>query len=209
MASCILVSGFEPFGGLATNPALEVLSLLPPEAAGHAVQTVAVPVEYGRCVERVMAAVEEYDPIAVVMVGQARGRAEVTVERVAVNVDDATVPDNAGEVRRGMPINPAGPAAYLSTLPVRDLVERACAAGVPTDVSDTAGCYVCNHLMYGVLDALAASGRADRVAAGFVHVPLMHAQVIEGGIHGEPSMAIADIARALTAMVEDLASAAI
>ncbi len=209
MGSCILVSGFEPFGGLATNPALEVLSMLPAEVAGHRVQTVAVPVEYGRCVERVMAAVDECDPIAVVMVGQARGRAEITVERVAVNVDDTASPDNAGEVRRGTPINPAGPAAYFSTLPVRDLVERVRAAGVPADVSDTAGSYVCNHLMYGVLDELVASDRSDRVAAGFVHVPLMHSQVIEGNIHGEPSMAIGDIAQALTAMLEELASAAI
>ncbi len=209
MASCIVVSGFEPFGGLATNPALEALSLLPAEVAGHKVVTVAVPVEYARCVERVMAAVEEHDPIAVVMVGQARGRAEVTVERVAVNVDDAVSPDNAGEVRRGTPVNPAGPAAYLSTLPVRDLVEKARAAGVPTDVSDTAGTYVCNHLMYGVLDELAATGRRERVAAGFVHVPLMHSQVIGENIHGEPSMAIGDIARALEAMVEELANAAI
>lgn len=208
MGSCILVSGFEPFGGLATNPALEALSLLPHRAGDLEVHTVAVPVEYARCVERVQEAMDEHSPVAVVMVGQARGRCEVTVERLAANVDDCTAADNAGEVRRNVPIRPDGPAAHFSTLPVHDLVERVRSAGVPAAVSDSAGTYVCNHLMYGVLDALAQAGQADTVLAGFVHVPLMHSQVIAENISGEPSMAIGDIARALTVMLEELASKA-
>lgn len=210
----ILVTGFEPFGGLASNPALEVLGELPGEVGCCAIATCAVPVEYGRAVGRVWDEVVRCRPAAVVMVGQARGRAAVTVERVAINVDDCASPDNAGEVRRDVSIRPDGPAAYFSTLPVKAMVEAMRARGVPADVSDTAGTYVCNHLMYGVLDRCAQEGGVDSwgpgrmggaPVAGFVHVPLMHGQVIEQGCAGEPSMALGDIARALVAGIEALA----
>lgn len=197
----VLVTGFGPFGGLSSNPALEAVRLLPERIGGADVRTCAVPVEYGRAVDAVWAHVEAERPDAVVLVGQARGRTAVTVERVAINVDDCAAPDNAGVVRCDEPIRADGPAAYFSTLPVRAMVEGMRAAGVPAQVSDTAGTYVCNHLMYGVLDRCARQGSPMR--AGFVHVPLMHAQVVgEEGLRGEPSMALDDIVRALEAGVE-------
>lgn len=200
----ILVTGFEPFGGLSENPALEVLKLLPAEVAGAAVRTVAVPVEYGRAVPCVLAEMGERPVDAVVLVGQARGRTDLTVERVAINVDDARAADNAGDVRCDEPIRADGPAAYFSTLPVRAMVEASRAAGVPADVSNSAGTYVCNHLMYGVLDEVARRGLP--VKAGFVHVPLMHGQVVaDPSLRGEPSMALDDIARGLGAMLEAVA----
>lgn len=199
----VLVTGFEPFGGLASNPALEVLRLLPRTVGHVTVETCAVPVEYATAVDAVWEKAEQVDPAAIIMVGQARGRSAVTVERVAINIDDCASPDNAGTVRVDLPIRPDGPAAYFSTLPVRRMVEAMRGAGVPAELSDTAGTYVCNHVMYGVLDRCARRGNAVR--AGFVHVPLMHAQVVGEGLRGEPSMAVEDIARALTAGIEAVA----
>lgn len=200
----ILVTGFEPFGGLAENPALEVLKLIPAEVGGAAVRTSAVPVEYGRAVPHVLDAMAAGPVDAVVLVGQARGRTALTVERVAINVDDAAAADNAGDVRRDEPIRADGPAAYFSTLPVRAMVEASRAAGVPAEVSNSAGTYVCNHLMYGVLDEVARRGLPVR--AGFVHVPLMNAQVVtDPGLRGEPSMGLDDIAAGLRAMIETVA----
>lgn len=205
-ARSILVTGFEPFGGLSENPALEVLRLLPAEVAGVLVRTVAVPVEYDRAVPHVMAALDDRPADAVVLVGQARGRTDLTVERVAINVDDARAADNAGVVRTDDPIRADGPAAYFSTLPVRAMVDASLAAGVPAEVSNSAGTYVCNHLMYGVLDEAARRGLALR--AGFVHVPLMHGQLVgDPSLRGEPSMSLDDIARGLGAMVAAVAAA--
>lgn len=206
MGRSVLVTGFEPFGGLSANPALEAVRLVPEQVGACAVHKLAVPVEYGRCVGHVMAEVERLRPRAVLLVGQARGRCALNVERVALNVDDAAAADNAGEVRSGGEVVPGGPVGRWSTLPVRDLVEACRASGIPCEVSNTAGTYVCNHLMYGVLDALEKGGVPT--PAGFVHVPLMHGQVVEDGLRGEPSMSLGDIAAGLTAMVEVLAAQA-
>lgn len=196
----VLVTGFEPFDGLSENPALEAVKLVPGTVEGATVRTLAVPVEYDRAVPHVLAAMEEAPVDAVVLVGQARGRNSLTVERVAINVDDATAADNAGTVRSDEPIRTDGPAAYFSTLPVRAMVDAALAAGVPAAVSNTAGTYVCNHLMYGVLDEVFHRGLP--VKAGFVHVPLMHAQVVsDPQLRGEPSLALGDIVDGLCAML--------
>lgn len=198
----VVVTGFQPFGGLKTNPALEAVMALPDEMDGIAIRKVEVPVVYARAGRTVLDVVEETGPVAVVLVGQAQGRSAVTVERVAVNIDDCAQPDNAGEVRAGVPVRPDGPAAYFSTLPLREAVRAVCDAGVPAAVSDSAGTYVCNHLMYEVLDAL--NGRPG-IVAGFVHVPLMHSQVIQEGLTGQPSLSLRDITTALEALVRAVA----
>lgn len=198
----VLVTGFEAFGGLASNPARDLLGMLPGSVAGATVHAMGVPVVYDAAVETVCARIDALRPIAVVMLGQARGRTAVTVERVAVNVDDAGAPDNAGEIRRDAVIRREGPAAYFSTLPVRAMVAAMHAVGVPAAISDTAGSYVCNHLMYGVLDHCARMGLATR--AGFVHVPLSCEQVVAGDLHDEPSLPLASMARAVAASLEAL-----
>ncbi len=200
----ILVCGFEPFGGQEVNPALEAVRNLPACIGGVHVETVAMPVVYDCVLETVRASVERLDAAAVVLVGQAAGRPDVTVERVAINVDDCPEPDNAGAVRCDVAIDPQGPAAYFSTLPVRDMVAAMCAAGVPASVSNTAGTYVCNHVMYATLN-WAASSRPD-LKAGFVHVPLLHSQALDKPMAGKPSMALEDIVKVLTAAIEALAA---
>ena len=199
----ILVSGFQPFGGLTTNPALEAVMALPAEIGGASIKTVEVPVTYAHAAQTVLRAVETVAPQAIVLVGQARGTTALSIERVAINVDDCAVPDNAGELRSGVRVRAGGPAAYFSTLPITDMVRACTAAGVPAALSNSAGTYVCNHLMYEVLDALAMSGAS--IQAGFVHVPLMHTQVTREGLAGEPSMALATIVEGLTAAIDAVA----
>lgn len=201
----ILVTGFQPFGGQDVNPALEAVRLLPQELAGARIAQVEVPVTYRQAFEPVSAAIEEFEPDAVVCVGQAAGYMCVNVERVAINVDDCAAPDNAGTIHCNVPILDDGPAAYFATLPVHDMVRAIEEAGLPAKVSNSAGTYVCNHLMYLVLDH--AARKRPGMLAGFVHVPLLHEQVMRGDMVGKPSMSKADIAASLTAGLTALAKA--
>lgn len=199
----ILVTGFQPFGGQEVNPALEAVRELPEQIGDARIVRVEVPVTYQQAFDPVCAAIEEAEPQAVVCVGQAAGRSCVTVERVAINVDDCEQPDNAGTIRCDVPIAEDGPAAYFATLPVRDMVRAIEAAGLPAAVSDSAGTYVCNHLMYLVLDY--AAQKRPGMLGGFVHVPLLHEQTIRGEMRGKPSMSKSDIVTSLTAALEALA----
>lgn len=202
----ILVTGFEPFGGQIINPALEALGDLPDEIDGVHIKKVQVPVVYAQAGAVVLDALRSSQADAVVCVGQAAGRSSITVERVAINVDDATAADNEGDERHDRPIRDDGPAAYFSTLPVRNMIAAIRQAGVPADISDTAGTYVCNHLMYSVLDGIASEHLP--AIAGFVHVPLLHEQVIaQGDMAGKPSMSLEDIVRGLTAAISAVARA--
>jgi pyroglutamyl-peptidase len=173
----ILVTGFEPFGGESTNPSWEACGILPREIGGLRVETCQVPCEFRRAIEVVAAAIERHQPALVLCVGQAGGRSHISIERVAINVDDARLPDNGGVQPVDEPVAAGGPAAYFATVPIKAMARAARAAGVPAEVSNTAGTYVCNHLMYGVLHYLAASGSAAR--AGFIHVPYAEAQVVD------------------------------
>ena len=200
----ILVTGFQPFGGQQVNPALEAVRCLPAQVGGADVIRVEVPVTYEHAAPTVAAAVAEHEPAAVVCVGQAAGRPCVTVERVAINVDDCESADNAGSVRCDVPVEPEGPAAYFSTLPVREMVRAVEAQGLPCRISDSAGTYVCNHLMYEMLH-LAATER-PAMLAGFVHVPLLFEQTLRGEMRGKPAMGKDDIVRSLAAALEAVAA---
>jgi pyroglutamyl-peptidase len=176
-AGVVLVTGFDAFCGEKTNPSWEICTRLPKSLAGLRVETARVPCEFRRAIEVVAAAIERHRPELVVCLGQAGGRAHLGVERVAINVDDARVEDNAGARPIDEPIAPLGPPAYFATLPIKAMVEGMRAVGVPAEVSNSAGTYVCNHLMYGVLHFLAGSGRKAR--AGFIHVPYAEEQVLD------------------------------
>ena len=202
--SKILVTGFQPFGGQDVNPALEAVRALPSQVMGADILRVEVPVTYEHAASTVAAAVAEHEPDAVVCVGQAAGRPCVTVERVAINVDDCEAADNAGVVRSDVAICADGPAAYFATLPVRDMVRAVEEAGLPCRISDTAGTYVCNHLMYSMLHL--ASSERPSMLAGFVHVPLLHEQTIRGDMRGKASMSKDDIVASLTAMLAAVAA---
>lgn len=166
----ILVTAFEPFGGERVNAALEAVRLLPDELDGARLERVILPTAFGASVEAAAAAIERLGPHLVVGVGQASGRAEISVERVALNLDDARIPDNLGAQPIDEPTVAGGPVARLATVPVKAMVEAIRAEGIAAELSHTAGTFVCNHLMYGVLHHLATTGR-EGVRAGFIHVP--------------------------------------
>ncbi len=164
----ILLTAFEPFGGEKTNASLEAMKGIRAPRGTELIR-IEVPTVFGLAGETVLRAVREERPDVVLCLGQAAGRAAVTPERVAINVRDASIPDNAGEMPQDEPIVPGGPAAYFSTLPIRAMVSAAQAAGVPAAISNSAGTFVCNDLMYSLLHSLAAE--FPQIRAGFVHVP--------------------------------------
>ncbi len=154
-----------------------------------------LPVVRGLCLDVLLAAISELDPEIVIAFGQAGGRPEITPERVAINVDDYRIADNAGEQPVDAPVVADGPVAYWSTLPIKAMVRAMLDAGVPAKVSNSAGTFVCNHLFYGLMHRLAAEGHVRR--GGFIHVPYLPEQAARLG--GQPSMALETIVRGLEA----------
>ena len=201
----ILLTAFDPFGGESVNPAEEAVKQVT-APAGVELRKLTVPTVFGKSIASVAAELQNEDYAAVLCIGQAGGRSELTVERVAINVNDAAIPDNAGIQLTDTPIAEDGPAAYFATLNVKALVEGIKKAGVPASVSNTAGTFVCNHLLYGVLHSLERSGGSTR--AGFIHVPYIPAQVLDKS--GKPSMELCTIVRgieaALAAIADDISA---
>lgn len=181
----VLLTGFQPFGGEQVNPSWQAVSALHGvRIAGHRVVARELPVAFGDSLKVLRAGLREIRPSLVICVGQAGGRAQLSLERVAINVDDARIPDNAGSQPVDLPVVNGGPAAYFTTLPIKTMRETLCAAGFPAEVSQTAGTYVCNHVFYGLMHAL----RAQRgVRAGFIHIPYSPAQAAAHA--GAPSLA--------------------
>jgi pyroglutamyl-peptidase len=172
----VLLTGFDPFGGAERNPSGEIaLALDGALIAGARVHGVLLPTSYEASVEHALAAIERVAPDVVVMLGVAEGRKAVTPERVGLNLDDSRTADNAGEQRSERPILSDGPAAIFSPLPVRAMADAMAEAGIEAAVSTTAGSFVCNHLLYSVLAALAGSG----TPAGFIHVPALEGTVAD------------------------------
>ncbi|MDU4839943.1 MAG: pyroglutamyl-peptidase I [Leclercia adecarboxylata] len=181
----VLITGFEPFGGETLNPSWEVVKQLDGMIIDNCrVVARQLPCVFGESLEVLNAAIDALQPSVVLAIGQAGGRVDVTVERVAINIDDARIPDNRGQQPVDVAIVPDGPAAWFSTLPIKAMVEALREAGIPASVSQTAGTFVCNHVMYGVLHKL-----ADRpeVKGGFIHIPYLPEQA--AAHPGAPSMA--------------------
>jgi pyroglutamyl-peptidase len=198
----VLVTGFEPFGGETVNPALEAVKRLAGQTvAGHEVVTAEIPTVFRRSIEAVKVAMREHEPSLVICVGQAGGRSAISVERVAINVDDARIADNEGNQPVDTPVVEDGPAAYFSTLPIKAIVKRLREAGIPAEVSQTAGTFVCNHLFYGVMHHLANGvGEGRTIRAGFIHIPYLPEQAARHP--GQPSMALDTIVQALLLAIE-------
>jgi len=193
MMQTVLITGFEPFGGETVNPSWEVVKLLDGMIIDDCrVVARQLPCVFGESLEVLNAAIDALQPSVVLAIGQAGGRVDVTVERVAINVDDARIPDNRGQQPVDVAIVPGGPAAWFSTLPIKAMVEALREAGIPASVSQTAGTFVCNHVMYGVLHKL-----ADRpeVKGGFIHIPYLPEQAVAHP--GAPSMATQTLKQAL------------
>ncbi|MGO3208502.1 pyroglutamyl-peptidase I [Brachybacterium sp. AOP42-C2-15] len=192
MTTDVLLSGFAPFDGASVNESWEAVRGAAPllQDRGLTVETLELPVEFGRVGELLAAAVREHRPSLVVAVGLAAGRAGITPERVALNVRDARIPDNAGASPVDQPVVAGGPTGYFSTLPIKAMVAALTADGVPAAVSQTAGTYVCNDVFYALQHLLATDPELADTRGGFVHVP--SADVVDA-----PSGA-----RALARMVE-------
>lgn len=195
----MLVTGFDPFGGESVNPAFEAVKLLPDEIAGYEVVKLEVPTVFTKSARVLEDAIDREEPDVVLCVGQAGGRSAMTVERVAINLVEARIPDNDGEQPMDEPVRADGETAYFATLPVKAMVKAMNDAGVPAFVSYTAGTYVCNWLMYNALYLLAR--KRPEARGGFVHVPFATEQVV-GKANGMPSMSVSVMADALRAALE-------
>jgi pyroglutamyl-peptidase len=169
----ILVTGFEPFGGQSLNPSWEVARALHGlQLQGAQVTAVQLPCVFAQALPALQQALAQHRPDIVLALGQAEGRCDFSVERVAINVMDARIADNAGAQPIDVPVIAGGPAAYFSTLPIKSLVTGLKAAGFPASVSQTAGTFVCNQVFYALQHTLAGLG----VHSGFVHLPLLPEQ---------------------------------
>ncbi|WP_416757570.1 pyroglutamyl-peptidase I [Roseateles sp. So40a] len=184
----VLVTGFEPFGGEHINPSWELARALNGEAIGGArVVAVQLPCVFGEALRRLNEALARVKPVAVLAIGQAGGRCDLSLERVAINVDDARIPDNAGAQPVDEPVIASGPAAFFSTLPIKAIVAALREAGYPASVSQTAGTFVCNHLFYGLQHRL----DGQHVRSGFMHIPYLPEQAARHA--GAPSLPLSTL----------------
>ena len=193
----VLGTGFDPFGGEPINPAWEAVKAMKDTIAGAEIVKMQIPTVVGKSIEKIHQKMKELQPDLVISVGQAGGRFGVTPERVAINVTDARIPDNEGNQPIDEPIFPDGPAAYFSNLPVKAMVQAIKDAGYPSVLSNSAGTYICNHVMYGILYYI--EKEFPNVRGGFIHVPYAPSQVVNKP--STPSMALADITASLEAAV--------
>ena len=188
-----LVTGFDAFGGDKVNPSSLAVRRLKRKIGGLTIHTVELPTSYARSPIVLRAAIHEVQPDIVLGVGQAGGRSELCLERVAINVQDARIKDNDGKQPIDRPVVRDGPAAYLSTLPIKACVAEMRKAGLPASVSNSAGTFVCNHVFYAVMDMSEAHSMAFR--GGFLHIPYIPEQASRVG--GAPSMSLDDIVRGI------------
>jgi pyroglutamyl-peptidase len=191
----VLLTGFDAFGGDAINPSwLAVRALHGRQMAGHAVVAAQLPTVFGEALRELHVLLVKHQPALVICVGQAGGRSALSLERIAINVDDAPIPDNAGAQPIDVPVAPGAPAAYFSTLPIKAMLAALQREGLPAEVSQTAGTFVCNHVFYGLMHTIAANPELRHTRGGFVHVPWLPEQ-------GTPNMALDDVVRGLRVAV--------
>lgn len=193
-----LVTGFEPFGGDKVNPSWLAASRLTKRIGSMAIQTAELPTSFAGSAGALRQWIDKFAPDIVLCVGLAGGRAELCLERVAINVQDARIRDNDGRQPIDKPVVPGGPAAYFASLPIKACVAEMRRAGLPAAVSNTAGTFVCNHIFYALMDMAAKAPSSMR--GGFLHVPYAPEQA--AGLAGAPSMAIDDIARGIEIILE-------
>ena len=194
----VLVAAFDPYGGQSINAAAEAVRLLPERVLNAELVRVEIPTVFAKSLEVLYASMDREQPEIILGVGQAGRRTGISVERVAINVDDARIEDNEGNQPEDKPIFKDGPAAYFSGLPIKDMVAEITAHGLPASVSNTAGTFVCNHLMYGLLHRIET--RNLKVQGGFMHVPYTHKQALDKV--GAPSMTVGDIAKGLELAIQ-------
>lgn len=192
----IIVTGFDPFGGEKINPSIECVKALP-EIEGVELIRLELPTVFKESAKRLNEVINDVKPDAVLSVGQAGGRAGITMERIAINVDDARIPDNISQQPIDEAIQLDGEAAYFTTLPIKRIVKAIREAGISAEVSNSAGTFVCNHVMY---QALFAATKADKpFKAGFMHIPFIPEQTTD-----KPSLPLEESAKALQIAIETI-----
>jgi pyroglutamyl-peptidase len=194
----ILLTGFEPFHNSALNPSEEIIKRITHRSL---VAKEVLPVTFGESAKKLNALIDLYQPSVVVALGQAEGRKEITPERIAINLDDARIPDNAGNSPKESAIVAGGPDAYFTTLPIKKLVEKLIDNGIPSAISLSAGTFVCNHIFYSMQHH--CSGRD--IKSGFIHLPLMDQQATE--FPGLPTMKIDELVRGIGLVLDILSEA--
>lgn len=192
----ILVTGFDPFGGEPTNPAIESVKRIDDNIEGAEIIKLEIPTVFHKAADVVEAKIKEVNPDVVLSIGQAGGRYGITVERVAINEDDARIEDNEGNQPIDVVIREDGAPAYFSTLPIKAMVEEIKKENLPASVSNTAGTFVCNHIMY---QDLYLAEKYGNIKAGFIHVPYLTEQVVDK--KDTASMSLEDIVKGLNAAI--------
>ena len=189
----VLITGFDPFGGESINPALEAVKKLPNTISNAQIIKLEIPTVFKKSLEKIEENILAHKPDIVISIGQAGGRFGITPERVAINIDDARIEDNEKNQPIDLKVFEDGENAYFTTLPIKAMVKEMQEAGIPSSVSNTAGTFVCNHVMYGVLYMI--NKKFPNIKGGFIHVPYIPSQVVNKA--SMPSMSIEDISKGL------------
>ena len=194
----ILVTGFDPFGGEKINPAIESVKKLPDKILDAEIIKLEIPTVIGKSVDKIREKIKEVNPDVVLSIGQAGGRPDITVERVGINCDDCRIKDNEGNQPIDEKVVEDGPAAYFATVPIKAMVEHIKEVKIPASVSNTAGTFICNHVLYGVCHIKATE--YPNMRTGFIHIPFLPEQVTDK--KNMPSMALETIVKGLELAIE-------
>lgn len=189
----VLITGFDPFGGESINPAYEAVKALPERIENCEVIKLEIPTVFGKSLQAIERSIERHDPDVVICVGQAGGRYELSLEKVGINLNEARIPDNEGNQPQGTKVHENGENAYFATLPLKGMLKSLHDENIPANISYTAGTYVCNHVLYGLMHMLNSKFPGKR--GGFIHVPFLPQQVI--GKRNMPSMSLEMISKGL------------
>lgn len=192
----LLITGFEPFGGETINPSWEAVRQLPEQVGSYNLTKLQIPTVFGEAAEKILDKAALLQPDVILCIGQAGGRDRVTPEVIGINLRESRIPDNAGNQPVNVPVVEKGPAAYFSTVPVRDMAAAIEAAGIPSALSYSAGAFVCNDVLYTLLHHY----QGTQTQVGFIHVPYQEEQAREGSF----SLPLAEIVRALSAAISSL-----
>lgn len=194
----VLLTGFDPFGGEPVNPAEEAVKMVSDNINGAEVIKITIPTVKDKSVKAIEEAIEKHNPDIVISVGQAGGRFDITPERVAINIDDFRIKDNEGNQPTDEVIKNDGQPAYFSNLPIKAMVKHMNENKIPATVSNTAGTFVCNHVMYGILYMI--DKKYPNIKGGFIHIPYMTSQVMDK--KGTPFMSLEEIVKGLELAIE-------
>jgi pyroglutamyl-peptidase len=196
----LLITGFDPFGNEKINPAWEAVKLLPSQIGNAEVKKLQIPTVFNKSIDVLLEGIKEHKPDVVLCIGQAGGRFDISIERVAINLDDARIKDNEGNQPIDEKIYLDGESAYFTTLPIKAMVEEIKKVKIPSSISNTAGTFVCNHIMYGLLYHINKFSLAKK--GGFIHVPFITEQVIDK--KNVPYMELETIAKGLEAAIKGI-----